>query len=71
MSTKEHKQHTKTFEELNFNEQAKSISATINNLARAIRVHVRRANEISNKNSNETLLKCIGQCSRMIDKLTK
>mgnify|MGYP007050243811 CR=1 FL=1 len=68
---KEHKLHTKTFEELSYDEQAKSITATINNLSNAIRAHVRRASSSNGKNPNETLLKCIGQCSRMIDKLTK
>ncbi len=68
---KEHKGHTKTFDELDFAEQAKSINATIINLSNSISAHVKRAGEIDGKNSNETLLKCIGQCSRMIDRLTK
>jgi hypothetical protein len=68
---KEHKFHTKTFEELSYAEQEKSITATINNLSNAIRAHVRRAFTKAEKSPNEVLLKCIGQCSRMVARLTK
>jgi flagellar biosynthesis/type III secretory pathway chaperone len=40
---REHKTHTKTFEELDYAEQAKSISAQINILERAIIANARKA----------------------------
>ncbi len=63
---KEHQNHSKTFRELTFEEQAKSLTAQINNLSTQIKVHV-----VNSKTTNDTLLKCIGQLSRLIDKLTK
>ncbi|GAB6283507.1 MAG: hypothetical protein STSR0008_22800 [Ignavibacterium sp.] len=69
MQIKEHKNHTKTFEELDFNEQAKSITAQINVLVSAIRAHIRRAAE-ENRNSQQTQLKCVKQLIRALDRLT-
>jgi len=43
--TKAHQNNTKTFEELTFAEQAKSINAQIQNLKRAINAHKKRALE--------------------------
>lgn len=45
MATKRHQQDEKTFEELTYAEQAKSITSTINYLARAIKANQRRAND--------------------------
>ena len=60
MAKKRHKADTKTFEELTFAEQAKSITAMINNLNAAIKHHVdnspRRA---------QTRQKCINQIDRL------
>lgn len=67
---KEHKRHTKTFPELTFNEQAKSITAMSNNLSDAIKAHVRKSIK-ENRDPNKILLKCIGQLSRSLDRLTK
>jgi hypothetical protein len=61
----EHKNHTKIFRDLIFEEQAKSITAQINNLGNQIKVHLEYS-----KTPNETLLKCLGQLSRLIDRLT-
>jgi hypothetical protein len=44
---KAHQNNTKTFEELTFAEQAKSINAQIQNLKRAIIAHKRRASSLS------------------------
>ena len=64
-----HKNDTKTFEELSYAEQAKSISAQLVVLQRSIRAHTRRSEE-ENRNSEETMLKCIGQVARMLSRLT-
>jgi hypothetical protein len=60
-----HKNDTKTFQELSFSEQAKSINAQISILNKAVRAHVRRSDS-----PNNTLLKCIGQLARNINNLS-
>ena len=55
-----HKNHTKTFAELTNAEQAKSITAMINNLAAAIRRHVRTSHRPA-----VTRAKCQRQVDRM------
>jgi len=40
---KAHKQHTKTFEQMDYVEQSKSISAQIHHLELAIKANIRRA----------------------------
>ncbi|MHC1737976.1 MAG: hypothetical protein AB9882_08220 [Ignavibacteriaceae bacterium] len=67
---KEHKDHTKTFEELTYNEQAKSITAQINVIVAAIRAHMRRAQTEENRDFQQTRLKCIGQLMRAVLRLT-
>ncbi len=69
MGKRRHKNDTKTFEELSYAEQAKSISAQLVVLQRSIRAHTRRSEE-ENRNSEETMLKCIGQVARMLSRLT-
>jgi len=64
------KSHTKTFEELDFAEQTKSISAKILALGKAIKAHERRAKS-EGRDSNLILLNCISQVSRLLDRLTK
>ncbi|MFH1051020.1 MAG: hypothetical protein V1779_08870 [bacterium] len=70
-----HQNYTKTFEELNFSEQSKSISAQILSIGKAIKAHERRARtkeEIDKgRDANKVLLNCISQLSRLIDRLTK
>jgi len=68
MAQPRHQVNKKTFEELTFSEQAKSISAQIIILKRAIRAHIRRAIQ-EEKNSSKVLTKCRGQVERMISDL--
>lgn len=70
MVARRHKSDTRTFEELSYTEQAKSISAQLLVLQRAIHAHARRAEE-EGRNPGETMLKCIGQVSRMLTRLTQ
>ncbi len=70
MATPRHKNDTLTFEELSYAEQAKSISAQLVVLQRAIRVHARRAAE-EDRNPEQTMLKCVGQVSRLLTRLTQ
>lgn len=59
-----HKQFTKHFHELSFDEQAKSITATINNLQNAIFHHVEHS-----KKKTEVKNKCILQAYRFLGRL--
>ena len=70
MATPTHKNDTQTFEGLSYAEQAKSISAQLVVLQRAVRAHTRRAEE-EGRDPEETMLKCIGQVSRMLTRLTQ
>ena len=65
MTIRRHKQDTKTFDELTFDEQAKSITATINQLQRAIRSHVKK---VPSK-SKTTQKKCLKQLNRLLGRL--
>lgn len=65
-----HGKNDKTFEELSFSEQAKSINGQVSRLTSSVRAHLKKA-EKDNKNKNEVLLKCLGQVSRIINNLTK
>lgn len=71
MSNRRHKRRnnepTATFEELDFIEQAKSITATTNVLGRMIDSNVRRATQ-ENRNPDETKRKRLDQVQRMIDR---
>lgn len=71
MVSRRHRGDTRTFEELDFAEQAKSISAQIVVLQRAIRAHARRTGMESNRDADQTMLKCIGQVSRLLTRLTQ
>jgi hypothetical protein len=64
MSNPRHQGDTKTFEELTFTEQAKSINASIVNLQRAIEHHIDHAPDPS-----ETRQKCIDQIQRFLNRL--
>ena len=61
-------QPTSTFEELDFAEQTKSISATISVLTRMIRSNIRRANQ-EGRDSTEIRIKRLDQLRRMIDRM--
>ncbi len=74
MTTKRHKNETKTAPQMTFTEQAKSISATVINLERLVRLHVRTAEEEekrdpAKRDAVKTLSKCIRQISTMRDRL--
>ena len=64
MNPKRHKKSTKFFSELNFDEQAKSINASIVNLQRSILHHI----EIST-NPTETKDKCLKQINRLMSRI--
>ena len=63
---KEHKNHTKTFAEQSFSEQAKSITAMINNLQNAINHHIRNSG-VSRQPRTRT--KCFRQVNRLLGRL--
>lgn len=63
-----HQNRTKTFEQLTFAEQAKSINAQIVVLQRSIRAHVRRA-QIENRPSLSVRAKCEAQISRLLSRV--
>jgi len=67
---KSHQNNTKTFEELSFSGQAKSISAQILSLEKAIKAHQRRAKQ---KGVDVDTLKNrrIAQIRRMLSRLEK
>jgi hypothetical protein len=64
MTTTRHKQQTKTFDQLTFDEQAKSINAMINNLQNAMMHHVNHAPNKANARK-----KCILQTTRFLGRL--
>ena len=66
MSNPRHKDDTKTFEELTYEEQAHSINATIINLHNAIKRHVN-----DSPNPTKTLEKCIEQIGGLFQQLIK
>ncbi len=61
-----HKGDTKEFRELTFAEQAKSITASINNLQAAIVHHVHHS-----PRREATKAKCLGQVRRLLDRLER
>ena len=66
MSNPRHKDDTKTFEELTYEEQAHSINATIINLHNAITRHVK-----DSPDPTKTLEKCIEQIGGLHQQLIK
>jgi hypothetical protein len=64
MGKKRHQRDTKTFNELSFQEQAKSLNAQFATLRRAVRAHVRNA-----KQPDKTLAKCVAQIGRLMTSL--
>ena len=68
MKTESHQDNTKTFEQLTFAEQAKSITAMTNNLKAAVKAHIRKA--MAEERDAPTVLKeRIAQITRMRDSL--
>jgi len=66
MTISRHKHDTKTFEGLDFSEQAKSISAQIVNLGRAIKRHAEHPDADS-----DTRAKCVEQVRRFEGRMAK
>ncbi len=66
MSKPRHKDNTKTFEELTYEEQAHTINATIINLHNGIKRHVKDA-----PNPTKTMEKCIEQIGELFQQLIK
>jgi hypothetical protein len=60
MAKPRHKRDTLTFDQLSFADQAKSISAQVANVERAIRRHARH-----DRATDKTLPKCVRQVERM------
>jgi hypothetical protein len=65
MATPAHKGNTKTFDQLTFGEQAKSISAMINNLESAIKRHAKNLDH----NPAKTKAKCVRQVHTFLGRL--
>ena len=66
MAVPRHKGDKETFEGLNFSEQAKSISAQLLNIGRAIKRHVKDP-----KAKRDTRVKCVEQVRRFEERLAK
>jgi len=64
MTSKRHKNDTKTFEELTFDEQARSINASIVNLQKAIFHHISHSGDTA-----ATQQKCLSQIHRFFGRL--
>lgn len=64
MAQKAHKGNTKDFPQLTFDEQARSITAMINNLSNAIEHHSQNAPDPST-----TKKKCVKQVHRLLGRL--
>ncbi len=64
----EHQNNTKTFEELDFQEQSKSITAQINNLKAAVEANIRRAQD-EGRDELSVKRKRYNQIFRMLEKL--
>jgi len=67
MAKPRHKRDTKTFGELTYVEQAKSITAQINVLQRAIIHHVNGCK--TSKKRSEVREKCLAQVNRLLGRL--
>ena len=70
MPKKRHKRDTRTFAELTFAEQAKSISAQISRLGRSVRAHLRGAAR-DGRDVEMVRLKCIRQAGRMLCRIAE
>jgi hypothetical protein len=68
-SPRRHKDDTKTFNELTFAEQARSINAHIVQLQQSIRAHLNKA-ESEGRNVGRAHGKCISQLRRLLDRVS-
>ncbi len=67
---KAHKDHTKDFEDMTYAEQAKSINAEMAYLPKAVRAHIRKAQN-ETRNTNTVKQKCINQVRRLLQRIEK
>ena len=67
--SRRHQGDTKTFEELTFAEQAKSINISVVGLQRSVAAHLRRATQ-EGRDPRDVRLKCVNQIQRLIDRLS-
>jgi hypothetical protein len=65
---KRHKSDTKTFNELNWSEQSKSITATILQVEKVVKAHLKRAYK-DGEDIENTRDKCLNQLMRMVRRL--
>lgn len=70
MTEKGHCRGTRTFEELSFSDQAKSLNAQLSTLTRAVRAHVRRAND-EGRDHEKTRSKCVAQINRLRERIER
>ncbi len=70
MATKRHRKDTHTFQELDYAGQAKSITAQINGLVRAINAHITRAKD-EGRDVNEMKNRVIMQIIRAVGRIGK
>jgi hypothetical protein len=68
---KSHQNNTKTFKELSFSGQVKSISAQILSLEKAIKANAKRAIKEKRNGANTLKARRIAQVSRMLSRLGK
>lgn len=67
---KAHKDHTRDFEDLTYAEQAKSINAEMAYLPKAVRAHLRKAQN-KERDTNAVKQKCINQVQRMLRRIER
>jgi len=66
--TERHRNDTRTFDGLTFQEQAKSLNAQLSTLTRAVRAHVRRARK-EGRDHEQTRAKCVAQVNRLRERI--
>jgi hypothetical protein len=64
MTARRHRSDTRTFRELTFAGQAKSLNAQLSTLTRAVEAHVQRADQEGGR-GERTRAKCVRQLDRL------
>ena len=67
---KAHKDHTRDFEDLTYAEQAKSINAEMAYLPKAVRAHLRKAQNEA-RDTNAVRQKCLNQVQRLLRRIER
>jgi|GEM_PF-1399205 len=68
MTSRRHKSDTRTFNELTFSEQAKTINAQLATFTRATLAHISKAHELG-RDSEKTKIKCMAQVTRLHERI--